>query len=249
MTTTPELTAGAVNTAAVDIPEGANPRGTVTVLAGRGESVAVYERFANRIAIDSYSVRVVTGSSVDPEAAAIAVRTILADPDLPAPHFLVGSDAGAVLALHEAVGETPAAGVVVAGLLVPGGDGQAEARTGAAEDHDEQIIQRSSCPAHQSVLQQPENFDAKGLTEPLPPGLVLPKPATVTVPVLAFYGDCDSVVDTHGGTDWLARLPDAEVLRTTDGAHDALNDKTHRSVAAHIVQFFEDIKNGAPILH
>jgi alpha-beta hydrolase superfamily lysophospholipase len=240
-----------VTTTAVEIKPGANPRGTVTVIAGRGEAAAVYDRFAGRIAYDAYPVRIITGAAADPLAAAEAIHAILDDPELPTPHFLVGSDAGGVLALDLAADEAPVAGVIVAGLPVAPAPVTADGTTasGAVQDPDAQIARRSTCPVHQSVLKQPENLDATALSVPLPDALTLPEPESVKVPVLGVYGESDEVVDVNAGTEWLARVPDSAVVRTADGAHDALNDRSHRSVAARIVQFLEDIKNdGSPVL-
>lgn len=251
-----------VTTTAIEIKPGANPRGTVTMIAGRGEAASVYDRFAGRIAYDAYPVRVVTGAAADPQAAAEAVHAVLNDPELPTPHFLVGSDAGGVLALDLAADEAPVAGVVVAGLPVApspaatdgttasdAGSTPAADASGTVLDPEAQIGRRSTCPVHQSVLRQPENLDPAALSTPLPASLSLPAPESVKVPVLGVYGESDDVVDVNAGTAWLTRVPGAAVVRTADGAHDALNDRSHRSVAARIVQFLEDIKNdGSPIL-
>lgn len=39
------------------------------------------------------------------------------------------------------------------------------------------------------------------------------------------------------------RLPRAELAVTDDGRHDVLNDATHRTVAAHVVQWLERLRN------
>lgn len=248
MSTTSTASSASTTTAttAVDIPAGANPRGTVIVIAGRGETAAVYTRFATRIAFDAYPVRVVTGAATDPDATAAAVGAVLADDELPAPRILIGSDAGAVLALTIAAGRGPhaPAGTVVAGL-----PGLASDRTDqpAALSADAEL--RSACPVHRAVLAQPENLTPDALQEPLPEALSLPDPAAVAGPVLAFLGEADPVIDVEATEEWLRAIPGAEVVRTAEGLHDALNDRTHRSVAARTVLFLEDVKNGGePLL-
>ena len=251
-------TSADVTTTSIAIPPGANPRGTVIVLAGRGETAAVYTRFGHRIAFDAYPVRIVTGAATDPAAATAAVRDLLTDDELPSPTVLVGSDAGARLALRIAAshdgGEAPA-GVVVAGLPEPGaaeagaGDGAGPPRSEETPDLAADADLRSACPVHRSVLESPDNLEPGALTRPLPEGLDLPAPRTVAAPVLAVLGGADAVIDVDASERWLSAVPHAEVVRTDAGLHDALNDRTHRSVAARIVLFLEDAKNGgAPLL-
>ncbi len=59
------------------------PRGTMILIAGRGEHPGVYERFGTRIAFDGYRVRVVGDPTVDEDEVTSQVRQLLADPDLP----------------------------------------------------------------------------------------------------------------------------------------------------------------------
>lgn len=250
MTTTsasPEATSRqTTTTTAVEIPAGANPRGTVIVIAGRGERAGIYARFGGRIAFDAYPVRVVTGAAADPDAATAAVRSLLADADLPAPFFLVGSDAGAALALQMAAEPGPyaPAGTIVAGLPVSAGE-----PSSTAGDLTADAEARSACPVHRTVLESDGNLTPGMLAEPLPAALTLPDPEAVTGPVLAFLGDADPVIDVPAAAEWLGNVPEAQVVLTADGLHDALNDRTHRSVAARIVLFLEDIKNGGePLL-
>ncbi|GAA2013609.1 hypothetical protein [Brevibacterium samyangense] len=255
--------AGAIETAAFEIAAGANPRGTVVVLGGRGERPGVYARFGKRIAFDAYPVRVVTGAAEDPAAARTTAEALLTDASLPSPKFLVGSDAGAVLALQIASGagrvegaEAPTgdagassdlAGVVVAGL--PVGD-SAAAGAGApdAADLTDDATVRSACPVHQGVLADEENLTPGALAQALPEGLELPDAGAVGVPVLAFLGEADAVIDVDAAEAWLGSVPDVRVVRAPGGLHDVLNDKIHRSVAATTVLFLEDLKNGGPVL-
>ena len=79
-----------------DEPTGINPRGTLIVLTGRGESPAVYERFGRRLASDAYRVRVIETRLEDLVATRAEVEAQLEG--AVAPHVLVGSDTGAALA-------------------------------------------------------------------------------------------------------------------------------------------------------
>lgn len=252
--TTTAGTSTDVTTTPISIPAGANPRGTVIVLAGRGEAAPVYTRFGTRIAFDAYSVRIITGAANDPAGATDAVRALLTDEELPSPKFLVGSDAGAALAVRIAAdsGDAEAlAGIVVAGLPNAGTTPAAAdaASAGAATDLAADADLRSACPVHRSVLESPGNLDPGELSRPLPGELELPAPQSLGVPVLAFFGEADSVIDKDASERWLSEVPQAEVRRTDAGLHDALNDRTHRSVAARIVLFLEDTKNGGePLL-
>ncbi|SMY11446.1 alpha/beta hydrolase [Brevibacterium jeotgali] len=253
-TATTAATSTSVATTPISIPAGANPRGTVIVLAGRGEAAPVYTRFGTRIASDAYTVRIVTGAATAPAEASDAVRGLLADDELPSPKFLVGSDAGGALALQIAAArheDRGPAGVVVAGLPEPGaagaraGSGRGDGTTDVAADAEV----RSACPVHQSVLAAPGSIAPGALTDPLPADLELPAPQSIGVPVLAFFGEADSVIDRDASERWLSEVPHAEIRRTAAGLHDALNDRTHRSVAARIVLFLEDAKNGGePLL-
>jgi hypothetical protein len=44
---------------------------------------------------------------------------------------------------------------------------------------------------------------------------------------------------------WYASAPSAELVTIVGGLHDALNDQTHRTVAAVVVQFLERLRGGA----
>lgn len=270
---------GAIETAAFEIAAGANPRGTVVVLGGRGERPGVYARFGKRIAFDAYPVRVVTGAAEDPAAARTTAEALLTDASLPSPKFLVGSDAGAVLALQIASGagrpegaEAPTgdagassdlAGVVVAGLPVgdsaaAGASGRAAGGAGTSStgavgasssaDLTEDATVRSACPVHQGVLADEANLTPGALAQALPEGLELPDAGAVGVPVLAFLGEADAVIDVDAAEAWLGSVPEVRVVRAPGGLHDVLNDKIHRSVAATTVLFLEDLKNGGPVL-
>ncbi|MCM6762744.1 lysophospholipase [Rathayibacter sp. ZW T2_19] len=224
-------TTGPAPVLAFDEPDGIAPRGTLVVLAGRGETPAVYERFGTRLARDAYRVRVLGDASA--AGAADAARVLLADRSLVAPVVLVGSDAGAAVALEiAATAEVDA--VVVAGLPVRSG--------GAA------VGDRTACPNHAGVL---ERETGSAPTAVLPPELLAVAASAVRAPLLALHGDADPVSPLDEAVAVLRSAPRAEIHRVAGGRHDVLNDVSHRSVAATVVLFLERVKaspEGAPIV-
>ncbi|HCS62346.1 MAG TPA: lysophospholipase, partial [Microbacterium sp.] len=110
----------------------ARVRGTLAVVTGRGERAPVYERFAQRISADGYTVAIF---EADADAAAAWIAT--AD----APRVLVGSDTGAasVLRLLSQGEEVDAA--IIAGTPV-----DVEGSTQPAD------AERTACPLHLGVL-------------------------------------------------------------------------------------------------
>ncbi|MFT4229233.1 MAG: hypothetical protein QM602_02975, partial [Microbacterium sp.] len=75
--------------------------------------------------------------------------------------------------------------------------------------------------------------------------------AVVGVPVLAVHGGADPVVAPDAAAAYLAALEDLELVETVGGLHDALNDQSHRSVAARVVLWLERLRAGdvaAPIV-
>lgn len=130
-----------------DEPEGLAARGTLIVLAGRGEHGGVYERFGRRLAFDAYRVRALGDASADPSVLDEAAK-LLADESLPGPKVLVGSDTGARYAARLAAEQTagaqpsgtgdvrqqpvedsPAFGILVEALVDEVADGPAGLRT------------------------------------------------------------------------------------------------------------------------
>lgn len=217
-----------------DPPEGVTARGTVVVLPGRGEHGGVYERFGRRLAVDGYRVRALDQAPATASAARAAVAAVLTA-DLPRPYVLAGSDSGAVLALAVAA-ETPADAVVAAGY--PGADGY------EADSVDAEIDARTSCPVHAGRLRDDPRFAAAALDLPVPDGVPL---GSVAVPVLALHGDADAVSPYPAARAALSAVPDLVLVTLTGGRHDALNDRSHRTAAAHVVLFLEDLRAGAAV--
>ncbi|GAA1389194.1 hypothetical protein GCM10009613_27710 [Pseudonocardia kongjuensis] len=228
-------------------PEGIRPRGTVVVVPGRGEHAAVYERFGRRVAADGYRVWAVSDPTVDEERTRSQVRALLDrtpsdEPGEagPPPRVLVGSDTGALWAAGLAAAE-PAGidGLVLAGL--PG----AGAATGPVS-WDDELALRTSCPAHRGRLDGDDAVRRGALTEPVPAGWRdRARPGAIGVPVLGLHGAADAVSPVDDVRGWYAALPGAELVSIADGAHDALNDQTHRTAAATAVLFLERLRGGA----
>ncbi|MFI5673511.1 alpha/beta hydrolase [Streptomyces cellulosae] len=214
-----------------DEPEGLAARGTLIVLAGRGEHGGVYERFGRRLAFDAYRVRALGDATTDPTVPDRAAK-LLADESLPGPKVLVGSDTGALYAARLAA-EQPAAvaALVLAGLpTTPWASGGWEAEVEA----------RTACPTHQGRLTNDPDFrrgtlgDTSGL-----PGLRLDR---VGVPVLALHGKDDAISPVDQALSAYAGHPAVRTVTFNGGRHDVLNDALHRTVAATVVLFLERLR-------
>lgn len=222
-----------------DEPTGVKPRGTVIVLAGRGESASVYARFGRRLSADGYRVRSVRDVTEGVARSAQLVRNLIAESDA-GPVVLVGSDAGAVLALRIASDrKSSVAAVIAAGL--PRGQG-------LIADEETQLIVRSGCPVHRLVLTDRNAIDLTALSRDLPADLTLPRPADITVPLLAIHGSSDVVATPAEALTYYNAVPDARIAIVKDGRHDILNDLTHRSVAATIVLFLEELRENRIVI-
>lgn len=203
-------------------PAAVRVRGALAVVAGAGESVRVYERFGRRLAADGYVVAVFEAPAAAEASAWLAAQEH-------APRVLVGSDRGAAVVLALAAAGAPVHGVIVAGVPVGSGD---DALAGAA--------QRTACPVHLGVL-----GEATAQAVAAAPAIDVPDAAAlgrVGIPVLAIHGGADAIAPLAAARDALAGLPELELVETVDGLHDALNDVSHRSVAATIVLWLERLR-------
>ncbi|MER6090669.1 alpha/beta hydrolase [Streptomyces bluensis] len=222
-----------------DEPEGLAPRGTLIVLAGRGEHGGVYERFGRRLAFDAYRVRALGDPSADASVLDRAAK-LLADESLPGPKVLVGSDTGARYAAHLAAEHT--AGVdalVLAGLPT----GPWVSRGWEAE-----VAARTACPTHQGRLTDDPVFRRGALDEtPELPELRLDR---VQVPVLALHGTDDRVSPVDGALRAYSGHPHVRTVTFHGGRHDVLNDALHRTAAATLVLFLERLRlsPGLPLI-
>ena len=223
-------------------PDGLVPRGTVVVIPGRGELPAVYERFGRRLAGDAYRVRVVADPVLDAELARAQVSSLLADPGLPAPRVLAGSDTGALFAIMLASSGLGAGvdALLVDALLLAGLPARPEA--GPAASWEEELDARTSCPTHRGRLTA-SAVRRGALYEPIPAGwLERADLGGLGLPILGIHGSDDPVSPLGQVRDRYAAAPSAELVRITAGRHDVLNDQTHRSVAAVVVLFLERIR-------
>lgn len=217
-------------------PQGIAPRGTVIVVGGRSENAAVYQRFGRRIAFDAYRVRFVEGDLSDLDAVSRDINTVLSDPETVLPTLLLGSDTGAALALDHVARRTDLAqpdAVAIAGLAFPDDE---------TESFDDELSVRTACPNHRGVLGR------EGIEHVLAAGDVrVPRPGagSVQVPLLVVHGEADEVSPVGRVRETVRGLSTrTELVTIDDGLHDALNDVTHRTVAATVVRFLERLKRG-----
>jgi hypothetical protein len=228
---------------AFTVPPGLRTRGTVIVLAGRGETVDSYARFGARLAADAYQVRVVA-----PDVATLAgtlEATVSGIAELVRPLVLIGADSGAAALGALVARPQPAAAwwpdaVVLAGL--PGVDSH---RTLGWDD---ELDARTHCPVHRGVLSGDESLRRGALATPVPSALLdLAYGSTAEPPHLLLVGDADPLAD-HAALGRLAKSLPAVRLSVVRGAHhDVLNDLSHRSVAAHVVTFLEELRGAPPL--
>ena len=214
-----------------DEPEGLAARGTLIVLAGRGEHGGVYERFGRRLGYDAYRVRALGDPAADPAVLEQAAK-LLAYESLPGPKVLVGSDTGARYALQLAAEQT--AGIdalILAGLP-----------TGAwtAGSWEEEAAARTACPTHQGRLTNDPEFRRGAIDNA--PELPEPRLDLVRVPVLALHGRDDTISPLDRALNVYDGHPNVHTVTFVDGRHDVLNDALHRTVAATVVLFLERLR-------
>ena len=214
-------------------------RATLVVLPGRGESPQVYERFGRRLAGDAYRVHVVEAPSAGADRSREQIDGLLATAEPERPVVLVGSDAGAAYAAHLAARTpTPFSALILAGLPVT-------PAAAPARSWDDELDVRSSCPTHRARISQAGVRPAELFID-LPEAWFDPgTPARISVPVLGVHGRDDTISPIGDARAWYARVPRAELVGIAGAPHDALNDQTHRTVAASIVLFLERLRAGA----
>ncbi|WP_329347887.1 lysophospholipase [Streptomyces sp. NBC_01261] len=229
-------------------PEGLRVRGTVLVVPGRGETRATYARFGKRLAADAYRVRVIDAPDLDAgdldglaARLAEAAEDTAVDDGVVRPLVLVGADSGAAAIaalLGRAAGGEPDA-VVLAGL-----PGLAPGTTPTAASWDEELDVRTSCPAHRGALTQDPEVRRGSLDDAVPEAvLTAAYDSETAVPTLLLVGDADPLAD-HDALARTAKSLARARLSVVHGAHhDVLNDLQHRSVAAEVVTFLENLRN------
>jgi alpha-beta hydrolase superfamily lysophospholipase len=217
-------------------PEGLAARGTLIVLAGRGEHGGLYERFGRRLAFDAYRVRALGDPTTDPSALDRAAK-LLADESLPGPKVLVGSDTGARYAAHLAAERTPGIdALILAGLPTD---------PWTSGSWDTEIEARTACPTHQGRLTNDPHFRRGALGES--PDLPELRLDLVRVPVLALHGAADTVSPLDRALGAYAGHPQVRTVTFNGGRHDVLNDALHRTAAATVVLFLERLRLSADL--
>ncbi|PAZ13660.1 lysophospholipase [Streptomyces sp. SA15] len=214
-----------------DEPEGLAARGTLIVLAGRGEHGGVYERFGRRLAFDAYRVRALGDPSADPSVLDQAAK-LLADESLPGPKVLVGSDSGARYAVRLAAEQDAEVdALILAGLPTA---------SWTSASWEDEIQARTACPTHRTRLAHDPDFRRGALDEtPDLPDLRLD---LVRVPVLALHGTDDTVSPVEEALIVYAGHPHVRTVTFDGGRHDVLNDALHRTAAATVVLFLERLR-------
>ncbi|MFI5881567.1 alpha/beta hydrolase [Streptomyces sp. NPDC051554] len=229
-------------------PEGLRVRGTVLVVPGRGETRATYTRFGRRLAADAYRVRVIDAPDLATEdltglaaRLADAAEGTAVDDGVVRPLVLVGADSGAAAIaalLGQAAGNEPDA-VVLAGLpsLAP-----STSRTTGTWD--EELDVRTSCPAHRGALTQDPEVRRGSLDAAVPESvLTAAYDSETAVPTLLLVGDADPLADHEALARTAKSLASARLSVVHGAHHDVLNDLQHRSVAAEVVTFLENLRN------
>jgi pimeloyl-ACP methyl ester carboxylesterase len=218
-------------------PAKGDPRGTVVVLGGRGESASVYERFADRIAFDGYTVVALSDIAANPDASIAAVQEIFAESQ-GGPTVAVASDSAVAFLLAGIDdGATTPEGIVLAGALTDGSTAPADWTT------EQELDARSSCPVHRSRLVLDGVLREGALAETSEAYVAGSELASrIDVPALAFHGSEDAISGIAAALDFYALLPDSRTFVVDGGSHDVLNDLSHRSVAAAVVQFLERLR-------
>ena len=229
-------------------PEGLRVRGTVLVVPGRGETRATYARFGTRLAADAYRVRVIDAPDLTTEdLTALAARLTEAaegtavDDGVVRPLVLIGADSGAAAIaalLGRAAGGEPDA-VVLAGL-----PGLAPGTAATAGTWDEELDVRTSCPAHRGALTQDPEVRRGSLDAAIPEAaLTAAYDSEAAVPALLLVGDADPLADHEALARTAKSLAQARLSVVHGAHHDVLNDLQHRSVAAEVVTFLENLRN------
>ncbi|RKR76651.1 alpha/beta hydrolase [Frondihabitans australicus] len=210
-------------------------RGTVVVLGGRGETPEVYERFADRIAVDGYRVVAFGDVAVDHSGMVTAAAAEL-DATEAGPRVVVASDSGVATAWRAiADGRLAATGVVSAGALTEAGAGSVDAAT--------EIEERTTCPVHRGKLAREGVLREGSLTSTSATDEVdFDLARGVEIPALVLHGDCDVISHPQDAFAVYDALPDARLYALEKGKHDVLNDITHRQVAAAVVTFLERLR-------
>jgi alpha-beta hydrolase superfamily lysophospholipase len=235
-------------------PDWLRTRGTVIVVAGRGETAATYARFGSRLASDAYRVLVVDVPGTDPgdlaaflgelrrELSAAVADLARGDPGgLVRPLVLVGADLGAAGVAALLARSDPGASWWPQALVLAGLPGYSAATAG---DWADELDIRTHCPVHRDVLTGDISVARGSLAEAVPGELLdAAYDSTADVPQLLLVGEADPLADRGALARALKALPTARLAVVRGAHHDVLYDLQHRSVAAEIVTFLETLRN------
>ena len=220
-------------------PQGPS-RGTVVLLHGRGEHPRLYERLGTRLSADGYTL-IAPGDVPGTKAAPGDLDSLeeLFASGGGGPRVLLGTDSGALAAARLAERRPSAfTGLILAGLpLAP--------PVRRPENRDDELAARTACGVHTALLSGDPGFRWGALDEPLE----LPASSwrLPRLPSLVLHGGADPIAPLRPVEALVRKQPTATLVVTPGGAHDVLNDKDHRSVAARIVLFLEGLGGaGAP---
>jgi alpha-beta hydrolase superfamily lysophospholipase len=220
-------------------PEGGPPaRGTVVLVAGRGERAEVYRRFGTRLSLDAYRVHVVSDPTVDADGARDQIASAI-DGAAQTPIILAGSDTGALFAAAlVATGELEPDALVLAGLPL------VQDPALAVASWDEELDARTTCPTHRGRLSD-ALVSPGALYDAVPESwLEQATLSAIGIPILGLHGRDDPVTPLDAVRDAFASAPDAELVGIADARHDVLNNMSHRTVAATIVLWLERLRLG-----
>ncbi|MFF2327488.1 MULTISPECIES: alpha/beta hydrolase [unclassified Streptomyces] len=217
-------------------PTAIAPRGTLVVLPGRGEHGLVYERFGRRLAADGYVVHALDTTSDAALEDVLTAGAAAVGPDADTPLVLVGSDTGALQALHIATiadPRLPVRGIILTGTVTT-------ATATPATGWEAELDARTACPAHRRKITDDADFARGRLSEPVPHHLL--HDVRPDLPVLILHGADDPLAPLDQARALARRLPHATFGVLDEGRHDVLNDASHRTTAAHVVIWLERLR-------
>jgi pimeloyl-ACP methyl ester carboxylesterase len=205
---------------------------------------------ARRVSADGYLVHALGTGPEHTAGEVLAEAAAVVGPRPVAPLVLVGSDTGALQALHAAAAADPRLpldGVVLAGVAPT--EGGAEQPAEPESDWDAELAARTACPTHRARLTEDARFVRGRLTAPVPAHLLAD--ARPALPALILHGGADPISPLQRARGLADRLPRATLGVLHEGLHDVLNDASHRTTAATVVLWLERLRaDGAmsPIL-
>ncbi|HEY2206827.1 MAG TPA: alpha/beta hydrolase [Pseudonocardia sp.] len=107
-----------------------------------------------------------------------------------------------------------------------------------------ELAARTGCPVHRRLLDADPMFGWGALSG----GAGTVPDALPALPTLLLHGEADPVAPIEPVRALAEAHPDATLVAVAGGVHDVLNDRFHRSVAARLVLFAEEVGKAA-VLH